>query len=69
MLFSTFFLAKEKATREVEFQKRQALRQEAEEAIREKRKRELELLAALQREEIELLRLDAAQKIIVEEEK
>ncbi|VUZ51938.1 unnamed protein product, partial [Hymenolepis diminuta] len=62
-------LAKEKATREVEFQKRQALRQEAEEAIREKRKRELELLATLQREEIELLRPDAAQTKIVEEEK
>ncbi|VDO11484.1 unnamed protein product [Rodentolepis nana] len=61
-------LAKEQKTKEAEFQKRQALRQEAEEAIREKRKRNIELSAALRREEMELLKRDAAHKIIVEEE-
>lgn len=66
-----FFLlvADERAAKEMEFQRRQALRWETEEAIRAKRKRELERLAALHLEEADLLKRDAVQKRVVEEEK
>ncbi|KAM7538196.1 hypothetical protein Aperf_G00000074527 [Anoplocephala perfoliata] len=62
-------ISEERAAKEMELQRRQALRSEAEEAIRAKRKRELQRLAALQREETDLLKRDAVEKRVVEEEK